>query len=535
VADDTAAIPIRRSKRFDDTPIAPPPTTGALAPVVPLLSPLVAPHEVLAIELADLPAELGANAQLLADLQRAGQLANRAMAAGTVAVYRKNLEYWQRYCARADLEAFPPAKAAVLAWIGFMSEAQFKDGKRVEGTGLAARTIEQRLNALNKACEVNDWPRPGDDRDVATVLMGMRRHVGVGPRHRAEALEVEVLVDILRMSRRPRLAQLRDRALVTLLAHPDAVAGALARLTWDGVTLGSGELVVTQPPVGRSSTPTVLRYPATGDEDCPVTAMAALAAHEGRSPMWVFTTVTSDDVDGAEHAGDGGLTRAGVGVLVKRALAAAGVENLDPSTMPEVVELVMAGQGADVRDRALLSTGVTTASRRSNMCALEWRDLHFDPRHGVRVRFRRSKTDQYGIGQDLWIPFGTHDDTCPVGTLATWRDLVATHLGEDPMTATPGAPVFVPLTRGGGLRLDQPLSGAAVSKIVKARVAAAGYDPAGFSGHSMRAGFITSAVERDVPRHEIRAITGHKNDEAFGDYIRPLQAKRGNAVTTFGL
>ncbi len=41
----------------------------------------------------------------------------------------------------------------------------------------------------------------------------------------------------------------------------------------------------------------------------------------------------------------------------------------------------------------------------------------------------------------------------------------------------------------------EQLSGEAVSLVVKERVAAARLDPSGFSGHSLRAGFATSAVQ----------------------------------------
>ena len=56
------------------------------------------------------------------------------------------------------------------------------------------------------------------------------------------------------------------------------------------------------------------------------------------------------------------------------------------------------------------------------------------------------------------------------------------------------------------------LSGEAVSLTVKERVAAAGIDPTGFSGHSLRAGFATSAVQAEVPTLKIRGQTGHASD-----------------------
>ena len=59
---------------------------------------------------------------------------------------------------------------------------------------------------------------------------------------------------------------------------------------------------------------------------------------------------------------------------------------------------------------------------------------------------------------------------------------------------------------------SERLSGEAVSLIVKERVAAAGMDQTGFSGHSLRAGFATSAVQCGVSTLKIRGQTGHASD-----------------------
>jgi len=57
------------------------------------------------------------------------------------------------------------------------------------------------------------------------------------------------------------------------------------------------------------------------------------------------------------------------------------------------------------RDRALLALGFAGAFRRSELVALEVDDLTEVP-DGLRVRIRRSKTDQEGEGAEIAIPRG---------------------------------------------------------------------------------------------------------------------------------
>ncbi len=60
---------------------------------------------------------------------------------------------------------------------------------------------------------------------------------------------------------------------------------------------------------------------------------------------------------------------------------------------------------AGKRDRALLSLGFAGAFRRSELVALQAEDLVETP-DGLRVRIRRSKTDQEGQGAEVAIPRG---------------------------------------------------------------------------------------------------------------------------------
>lgn len=171
----------------------------------------------------------------------------------------------------------------------------------------------------------------------------------------------------------------------------------------------------------------------------------------------------------------------------------------------------------DIRDKAVLLIGFAGAFRRSELVGLDCADIEH-VRQGIIIHLRRSKTDQVGKGRKIAIPFG-RTRWCPVQHLADWL----THAGID------DGPIFRPINRHGHVANGR-LSGEAVSSIVKRRVAVAGFDPATFSGHSLRAGFATSAVLAGASTFKIRAQTGHKSDAMLGRYIRDGSLFTDNAA-----
>lgn len=167
----------------------------------------------------------------------------------------------------------------------------------------------------------------------------------------------------------------------------------------------------------------------------------------------------------------------------------------------------MGGSPKDIRDKALLLVGFAGAFRRSELIGLDIADLE-NVRQGLVVFLRRSKVDQEGRGRKIGIPFG-RTRWCPVKHLTDWRDNAGIESG----------PVFRPVDRHGHVA-DLRLSGEAVSIIVKERAEAAGFDPAAYSGHSLRAGLATSAVIAGVSTLSIRRTTGHASDSMLARYVR---------------
>jgi integrase len=171
----------------------------------------------------------------------------------------------------------------------------------------------------------------------------------------------------------------------------------------------------------------------------------------------------------------------------------------------------------DLRDRALLLVGLAAALRRSELVALDVADVE-RVRRGIVLQLRRSKTDRGGQGHNIAIPYG-RSRWCPVACLDAW--LSASGIAE--------SAIFRPVDRHGRVH-NARLSGEAVSILVRERIAAAGLDPVGYSGHSLRAGLATSAAQAGVPAWRIKAQTRHASEAMLAHYIRQGELFADNAA-----
>lgn len=175
------------------------------------------------------------------------------------------------------------------------------------------------------------------------------------------------------------------------------------------------------------------------------------------------------------------------------------------------------------RDRSILTLGLAGAFRRGELAELTVEDLE-ETAEGYRVTVRRSKTDQEGRGQHKVIVYGRDPNTCPVLLLRRWLEIAGITTG----------PIFRPVNKGGEIG-DRALSGRAVADIVKSCAGALGKNPASFSGHSLRRGFVTEASHAGAQIQEIMEQTGHKSFQTVRGYIESAKTSRGNAVTKLGL
>lgn len=191
---------------------------------------------------------------------------------------------------------------------------------------------------------------------------------------------------------------------------------------------------------------------------------------------------------------------------------------VSPVLKNDLIKMVAGLQGnKGCRDRALLLLGFAGAFRRSELVGLQYVDMEF-VEHGLVIQLTRSKTDQLGEGRKVAIPYA-RGAACPVIALKEW--LLVSGIAE-------GA-LFRPITRHGHIE-STALSTQAVAVIVKERASAIGLDASRFSGHSLRAGLVTSAAQAGVSSWKIKQQTGHKSDAMLQRYIRDSQIFIDNAA-----
>jgi site-specific recombinase XerD len=188
-----------------------------------------------------------------------------------------------------------------------------------------------------------------------------------------------------------------------------------------------------------------------------------------------------------------------------------------PATADRVI--AMARQSPDTlrgfRDRALLLLGFAGAFRRSELAALTVADLE-EVSEGLRVRLRRSKTDQEGAGRYVPIPRGSV--ACPVAAVRQW--LEAARIVE--------GPVFRSLGKGGRV-LASALSTRSIGLIVQRYAGLVGLDPKDFGGHSLRAGFLTSAAANGADLFRLMDQSGHRSVETVRGYVRRAEEFKDHA------
>ena len=181
------------------------------------------------------------------------------------------------------------------------------------------------------------------------------------------------------------------------------------------------------------------------------------------------------------------------------------------------IVFVLSGSTRDVRDRALLLIGFSGAFRRSELSAVDCKWIE-RTEQGIEITLPRSKTDQEGKGRRVAIA-RVGGPICPVAALDSWLQV----------SGIADGPLFRPVSKVGRV-LESRLSASAIAIVVKERAAQIGLAPERYSGHSLRAGFATSAAAAGLSVWQIKGQTGHASDAALGSYIREADSFRGMAA-----
>jgi len=241
-----------------------------------------------------------------------------------------------------------------------------------------------------------------------------------------------------------------------------------------------------------------------------VAAFLAAEADRGRKPLTIGRRCAAikytHKLAGHDSPTDSEAVKATVRGI-RRALGVA-PRKLAAATADKTVGMVMLARHGLIgkRDRALLLLGFSLAARRSELVALDVSDIEEVP-EGLRVRIKKSKTDQEGAGVVLAVPRGSI--ACPVKALREYLDAAGITSG----------PVFVQIRRGGHVTPNR-LGGEAVRRVVKLQIKKLGLDPKNYGAHSLRAGAITSAAARGASVFKIRDQSRHKSIDVLAGYVR---------------
>jgi len=171
-----------------------------------------------------------------------------------------------------------------------------------------------------------------------------------------------------------------------------------------------------------------------------------------------------------------------------------------------------------LRDRSIILIGFSGGFRRNEIVSLNYDDLDFVP-EGLKIKIKRSKTDQFGEGSIKALPYFDNSQYCPVVSLKNWIDTARINSGA----------LFRRFSKGSRLT-EKRLTDQTVALLIKEYLQLAGIDNKNYSGHSLRSGFATSAAESGAEERSIMAMTGHKSSEMVRRYIKEANLFKNNAL-----
>ena len=182
----------------------------------------------------------------------------------------------------------------------------------------------------------------------------------------------------------------------------------------------------------------------------------------------------------------------------------------------------------DLRDRAIILVAFASGGRRrSEVAALRVEDIVVEadipgeegrpPSPCRRIRLGRTKTTDADEDAVSWL-IGR-----PVEALDAWLKAAKIDKGA----------VFRAIDQWGNLK-PVALTPQAVNLILKRRVALAGLDPALYSAHGLRSGFLTEAARQGVPLTEAMAQSQHRSVQQAARYYNDVERRLGRAARLLG-
>lgn len=174
-----------------------------------------------------------------------------------------------------------------------------------------------------------------------------------------------------------------------------------------------------------------------------------------------------------------------------------------------------------IRDIAIIALGFAGAFRRSELCALNVENLKWTFRGNqeiLLVNVSRSKTDQEGQGMVKAIFPSTDTSISPTILLKRWLSVSSIISGS----------LFRSIRKGNHIT-SQRLTPQSVRLIIQDTAKTAGLSLA-LSAHSLRSGFITTAIRQGKTERSIMNQTGHKSTQVLREYFLREDAIEDNAA-----
>jgi site-specific recombinase XerD len=172
-----------------------------------------------------------------------------------------------------------------------------------------------------------------------------------------------------------------------------------------------------------------------------------------------------------------------------------------------------------IRNKAILTLTWIACSRRSEIAGLDLEDVEFRPGEGLIIQPRTTKTEQEGEDTAKGIPYADNPAYCPVLAVQAWIKAAAIETG----------PLFRPVTRFGKVRSIR-LSDKTICEIVKNAAERVGLDPKAFGAHSLRAGFLTTSAQKDIPISFSMTQSHQKSETIARGYVRHATLFTKNAA-----
>ena len=210
-----------------------------------------------------------------------------------------------------------------------------------------------------------------------------------------------------------------------------------------------------------------------------------------------------------------------MGIKRRKGTIQKGKKPLLINDLKKLIDVINQGNEPDIRklrNKALLIIGFSGGFRRNEIVSLDYDDLDFVT-EGLKIKLRRSKTDQFVEGSVKGLPYFDNAQYCPVTSIQKWIEITNINTG----------PLFRRFIKGSKLS-EKRLTDQTVALLIKEYLQLAGIDSKNYSGHSLRSGFATSAAESGAEERSIMAMTGHKSTEMVRRYIKEANLFKNNAL-----